>query len=78
MQSDFAFFGFLFGRQTNLAVPNWLQTDEPISVLGWKEQFFRWWYDYSVKVPVPRDDYNLHMAEPFDFGYRMSNLVSKV
>jgi hypothetical protein len=42
---------------------------------GWKEQFFRWWFDYSVKVPVPRDDYNLQLAEPFDFGYRMSNLV---
>lgn len=43
---------------------------------GWKEQFFRWWHLYRGRIPTPRDDLKLQLAEPFDVGHRMSNLVS--
>ena len=74
MQSDFAFFGFLFGKQGACMLVTNIPLLRPTT--GYKERFFRWWYDYRTKVPVPRDDFTLQLAEPFDLGYRMSNVVS--
>lgn len=44
---------------------------------GWKELFFSKWYTLGSKVPTPRSTFHRQLAEPFDLGYRMSNIVSR-